>query len=46
MAKGIRLVDKKAFLFIQEKFHASKNFWKKYPLMAKHSCAISKKNLL
>ena len=32
VAKGIRLLDKKAFLFIQEKFHASKSFWKIYPL--------------
>ena len=26
VAKGIRLLDKKTFLFIQEKFHASKSF--------------------
>ena len=25
-AKGIRLLDKKQFLFIQENFHASKSF--------------------
>ena len=32
LAKGIRLLDKKQFLFIQEKCHASKSFWKIYPL--------------
>ena len=32
MAKGIRLLDKKQILFIQEKFHASKSIWKIYPL--------------
>ena len=34
MAKGTRLLDKKAFLFIQEKIHASKSFLKIYPLNA------------
>ena len=28
VAKGIRLLDKKQFLFIQEKNHASESFWK------------------
>ena len=33
VAKSIRLLDKKHFfLFMQEKFHASKSFWKIYPL--------------
>ena len=32
VAKGIRLLDKKAFMFIQEKNHASKSFWKIYLL--------------
>ena len=31
VAKGIRLLDKKQFLFIQENFHASKSFLKIYP---------------
>ena len=35
VAKDIRLLDKKSFLFIQEKFHASKSFWKIYPLNVK-----------
>ena len=30
--QGIRLLDKKAFVFIQEKCHASKSFLKIYPL--------------
>ena len=32
VAKSIRLLDKKQFLIIQENFHASKSFWKIYPL--------------
>ena len=32
VAKGIRLLGKKAFLLIQEKFHARKSFWKTYLL--------------
>ena len=32
VAKGIRLLDKKAILVYTEKFHASKSFWKIYPL--------------
>ena len=33
VAKGIPLLDKKPFLFKQEKIHASKSFWKIYPLI-------------
>ena len=32
VAKCIRLLDKKQFLFIKEKFHAGQSFWKIYPL--------------
>ena len=32
VAKGIRLLKKKQFMFIQENFHASKSFWKIYPI--------------
>ena len=32
VAKSIRLYDKKAILVLQENFHASKSFWKIYPL--------------
>ena len=32
VAKGICLLDKKQISFIQEKLHASKSFWKIYPL--------------
>ena len=39
IAKGIRLIDKLAILFIQEKSHTSKSFWKKHPL--KHSLEIA-----
>ena len=38
VAKGIRLLDKKAFLFIQEKIHASKGFWRIYPLKCINDC--------
>ena len=31
-AKGVGFLDKKAFLFMQEKFNASKSFSKIYPL--------------
>ena len=32
VAKGIRLLEKNQFLFIQENFHSSKSFLKIYPL--------------
>ena len=32
VAKGIRLLDKKAFFVYTGKNHASKRFWKIYPL--------------
>ena len=37
VAKGIRLLNEKAFLFIQERFHASKSFSKIYPLKIKQT---------
>ena len=32
VAKGVRLLDKNIFVFIQEKIHASKSFRKIYPI--------------
>ena len=38
VAKGIRVLDKKAIFGFQEKFHASKSFRKTYPLKATCGC--------
>ena len=41
VAKGIRLLEKKTFLLIKENFHASKSFWKIFPLQEGHKQDIT-----
>ena len=40
VAKGIRLLDKKQFLFIQEQFHASKRFERYITLMPEKNLIV------